>query len=459
MKPRTDTVFEKTRRNVDRVNSYRQAVVTDFCAQVKEVVVIASSSRGGSSIFTEILRHSPELLHFKGEINPFLALAGLSYPRSDRPGDRLDENDTAPHNLQKLARFEKEMALDVGVSGDVDLGEDKMLARFINDLHWRVCVQWPQIDIDRHFLSSEVVKTLAELYRWHGWEKGTFSDPQLFHVLFLRNLRKRYSGINPYYYDLRSDLIKKYCPDAAEDYNSPSLCIIEEPPFVPIAPRHFIAPEMLKSRPLIFKTPSNVYRLPFLKKIFAQARFRILHLVRNPADSINGLVDGWKYNGFFSHHLPQKLNILGYSDKHPAWGKSWWKYDLPPGWQEWTGRPLEYVCGFQWQSAHQEILAYLDRTQTDFLRIKFEDVIGPTASRRELFLNIAQWLGIGAKEIIDAAVSEDLPPVMATTTMPPRQRRWFKKAALIRPVLTDPRMKILSTAKRLGYTLDEEIEK
>lgn len=457
MKTRAQTVFEKTRRTIDRINSDRQAMVPDLCSQVKEVVVLASSSRGGSSIFTEILRHSPELLHFKGEINPFLVLAGLGYPHSGKPGDILEESDTGPHNHEKLACFEREMSLDVGISGEVDLGDSRMLTRFMNDLHWRICVQWPEIDFDRDFLFSEVAKTLNELYRHHGWKEGTFDDLQLFHVLFLRNMRQRHSTLNPYYYDLRPDLIKEYCPDAVEDYDSPSCCIIEEPPFVPIAPRNYISPEMVKTKPLIFKTPSNVYRLPFLKKIFPQAKFRILHLVRNPADSINGLVDGWCHNGFFAHNMQQKLNIQGYSDKYPAWGKNWWKYDLPPGWQELTDRPLEYVCGYQWNAAHREILDYIDQNQTDYLRIKFEDVIGPMATRREVFSRISQWLGIDSQEIINAAVNEDLPPIMATTTMPPRKRRWFKKAALIRPVLTDPGMGILSTAEKLGYTLNEEI--
>ncbi|MBU0485642.1 MAG: sulfotransferase [Proteobacteria bacterium] len=457
MKTRAQIVFEKARIRIDRINLDREATVPDLFAQVKEVVVIASSSRGGSSIFTEILRHSPELLHFKGEINPFLALAGLGYPHSGRPDDLLTASDAAPHNAKKLARLEQEMALDVGTNGEIDLNDQRLLARFKDDLHWRLAVQWPEINLDRDFLFSEITATFNELHKEHAWSKGSFPDHQLFHILLLRNLRRRYKTINPYYYDLRPDLLKKYCPDATEDYNSPSCCIIEEPPFVPIVPRRYITRQMAQTMPLIFKTPSNVYRLPFLKKIFPKARLKILHLTRNPADSINGLVDGWRHYGFFSHNMFQKLNIPGYSDISPDCGKNWWKYDLPPGWQEWTERPLEYVCGYQWRAAHREILAYLEQNQTDCLRIKFEEVIGPTATRQKVFSQISSWLGITDREIIKAAISEDLPPVMATTTLPPRKRRWFKKAALIRPVLTDPGLGILATAKKLGYTLNEEI--
>jgi len=457
MKPETEHIFKKACRTIERINSCRQHMIPDFCANIKEVIVIASSSRGGSSLFSEILRHSPELLHFKGEINPFLTLAGLSYPHSGRAGDLLDAQDVGPHNAAKLLRFEREMALDVALMGEVNLGEDIMLSRFIHDLRWRLGVQWPEIDFDPGVITTEVKKVLAELCRQHGWQAGSFKDPQLFHTLFLRNIRQKYKGVNPYYYDLRPDLLQRYCPDAKKDSNSPSSCIIEEPPFVPIVPRPNVSAQMAKTKPLIFKTPSNVYRLNFLKKAFPNAKFRILHLVRNPADSINGLIDGWRYNGFFSHEFPRKLNISGYSDKFPLWGKSWWKYDLPPDWQEWINRPLEYVCGFQWRSAHQAILDYTEQNQTDFLRVKFEDVVGPISTRRQVFSRIAQWLGITGDEIIKAAVADDLPPIMATTTMPPLKRRWFEKTAIIRPVLTDPQMEILSTAARLGYKLDEEI--
>src|SRR4051794_5935059 len=40
-------------------------------AQVRDVVILASSSRGGSSMLAEVLRHTPQLLHFRAEVNPF----------------------------------------------------------------------------------------------------------------------------------------------------------------------------------------------------------------------------------------------------------------------------------------------------------------------------------------------------------------------------------------------------
>ena len=59
--------------------------------ELKEVILVASSSRGGSSVFTEYLRHSNALLHMRGEFNPWLNLCGLGYPHSGTGSDALGE--------------------------------------------------------------------------------------------------------------------------------------------------------------------------------------------------------------------------------------------------------------------------------------------------------------------------------------------------------------------------------
>ncbi len=461
-----ELVWARALQSIERVNQGRQPVVPDFFSRVREVVVIASSSRGGSSIFTEILRQSPDLIHFKGETNPMLAIAGLTYPASGRADDSLLASDAGPHNRQKLSVLEREMALDVGVNEAQALSTAPLRQRFMADLIFRITIQWPEIEVDQAFADECIEETFAELGRAHGWQPDEFNDPPLFHVLFLARLRRRYPGINPHYYDLAPDLIKRYCPDAEICLSPPAGLLIEEPPFVLISPRHPITAEMLTRRPLVIKTPSNVYRLAFLQTIFAKARFRILHLVRSPADSINGLVDGWLYHGFFSHALPARLEIKGYSNRFPEWGGHWWNYDLPPGWQQWTTQSLEQVCGYQWRHAHQAALDFIAKSKVDALMVAFEDVIGPLAVREQRFAEIADWLDIDRKPLIAAATGE-LPPVMATacprptsagielnptpagTQSSPRQRRWFQKAELLRPVLAAP--SIIKTAKQLGY--------
>lgn len=430
----------------------RQAALPDFCRQVREVVVIASSSRGGSSIFAELLRQSPELLHFQGEINPFLTVAGLNYPESGEDSDYLAANPPP----EKLALLEQALALDVGVGGPLSLRGQQARERFAEQLRWRLALQWPEVEFAAKFLATTVNRTLTTLHEAHGWPAGAFPDPPLFHILFLQGLRRRYPQINPYYYDLQPELIRTHCPEARLDPAPPSGVVIEESPYILIVPREEVTAAMAARLPLVIKTPGNAYRLPFLRRLFPQARVRIIHLLRHPADSISGLHDGWRHHGFFAHHLGSSLAMAGYSDTFPRWGQSWWKYDLPPDWQRWRKEPLEYVCGFQWRAAHLAILAELERQPTACLRLKFEELIGPLPRRRQRFRELAAWLGIAGEELL-AAVGRELPPVMATTSLPPRQRRCFAKMALLRPVLADPRLGIATLARQLGYNLEEEI--
>ena len=85
------------------------APVKGLCSQLRRVVVLASSSRGGSSVMAEILRNSRNLLHFRAEINPFLVLSGHGWPESCRDGDRLGAED-----LQANGDLEHLLAMDVG---------------------------------------------------------------------------------------------------------------------------------------------------------------------------------------------------------------------------------------------------------------------------------------------------------------------------------------------------------
>lgn len=413
---------------------------------VREVVVIASSSRGGSSIFTEVLRRSPELVHLKGEITPLLNLAGLGAGESGYDSDQLGAEAAVLGNQVRLAILERELALDLGVNQPVDLRESAALARFRADLHWRLTCQWPELAIEADFFAVALDQTLAELVQHHGWQPGEFPDPQLFQILLLARLRARHPRINPWYYDLAPALVQRHCPEARIDPAPPSSLLLEEPPFVAIAPTHPATAALAAGQPLVIKTPGNAYRLPFLRALFPNARFRVLHLVRHPAEAINGLVDGWLYHGFFAQPLPNRLRIAGYSDRFPGWGESWWKYDLPPGWPEWAERSLVEVCGFQWRSNHQATLDYLAASGVEHLRVRFEAALGSPDERQRTFSEVGNWLGIDPTPLTTAALG-NLPPVMATGQ--PRQNRWFQKAMLLEPVLSKKNIRQL--AGDLGY--------
>ena len=107
-------VFERLRR--------QRGADPDRLRLVRDVVVVASSSRGGSSLLGALLRRVDGLLHLPSEMNPHVVLATLE------PG----------RELEVLAA---EVAADIGVPGDV---LDPL------DVEWRLAAQWPhggEIDV------------------------------------------------------------------------------------------------------------------------------------------------------------------------------------------------------------------------------------------------------------------------------------------------------------------------
>lgn len=392
----------------------------DFRAAVRDLVVIGSSSRGGSSIFAEALRRHPGLLHFRAEVNPFLVLEGRAFPGSGTGSDAL--------GAWHAAGFDAgELAADCG-SPVATLSGDAEIWSFSVDLACRLTMQWPEQRFEAELIRGCVEESLAEL----GWA-GAFPDAALFHAVFLARLRVAHPDVNPWFYDIDPAMLADLCPGAAPSDRAPSSVVVEEPPFVTIRPWRRATAEELATRPLLMKTPGNVYRMPFYEALFPAARLRLIHLTRNVAASVNGLYDGWRFGGFHAHAIAH--GIQGVADH------SWWKFDLPPGWEAWTARPLEEVCAFQWRSAHTALLAWAD-AHPDVLRLRFEDVLETEAVLQRLFA----WLGAEERP----GLTRDLPVVMATGR--PRQRRWFQRAALFEQILSDPANRALM--ERLGYDPD-----
>jgi hypothetical protein len=408
----------------------RGAPVEGFCAAVRDVVLIASSSRGGSSMFAEMLRGCPGLLHFRGEINAFLFQAGLTWPDTDTGSDRLE----ARHAAGAAAALDRALALDAGRPGAlVDPSRPggvrpgpgparpaEALEGFALDVAWRLAAQWPGLAPDTARLQREVAD---------AWGKGDLQD---FYLRLLASVRADHPRVNPWYYDLDPARIAAAFPGLAPPSGPPSDAVVEEPPFITIQPWVTATADDLARAPLVIKTPSNAYRLDFWRALFPGARFRVLHLVRNAAASVNGLYDGWRFRGFHAHPV-EGLEIAGYSDVVTG-GRRWWKYDLAPGWEALKGAPLEAVCAHQWRSAHRSTLDFLARTGAEHHRLRFEDVVGPPERRRAAFAGLSAWLGLG-EEALGWLLARQVPPVMATAK--PRARRWYEKSTLIGPVVME----------------------
>lgn len=364
---------------------------------MRDLVVVASSSRGGSTYLGELLRRAPGTLHLQGETNPI-----------------VDAAEGEPDVVGAV------LGVEVGrpaTEGDGDDVEDTLV--------WRLQVQWPDLDLDPDQIRSWVRATRAEV---------PFSAGVAFHLALLRR-----AGLNPWYYDLPDELVRREFPDIPEPAGPPGETVIEMPPFILTRPWVRATPQELASQPVVLTTPRNSFRLPLLRRIFPNARVRVLHLTRHPAAATNGLVDGWLHRGFFSRQVDGPLRIAGYSDRFPDWGTRWWKFDPFPGWRNWTEAPLEVVCARQWAAPHEAVLADGDDGRCT---VRFEDLVGP--GRRDALRRIADWMGVPA--VADLAGVE-LPPLMATK--PPSPHRWREREGRLLAALRDAGVTAL--AERLGY--------
>jgi LPS sulfotransferase NodH len=168
---------------------------------------------------------------------------------------------------------------------------------------------------------------------------------------------------------------------------------------------------------LLEKTPKNALRVPFFDRIFPDALF--VFLWRDPRENISSIMDAWRsgkwktYNGLDGFIGP-------------------WSLLLPPGWQSYSGKPLEEIAAYQWNAANQIVLgdlAALPRAR--WTTVRYADLIGaPKASVSAL----CEFLQIEMDAPLNARLSAPLPHSLFTLT-PPEADKWRRNEAAISRVL------------------------
>ena len=116
------------------------------------------------------------------------------------------------------------------------------------------------------------------------------------------------------------------------------------------ARRHFYA--RLGLGQVLEKTCINVMRVPYLLRLFPNARFVFIH--RDGRDNISSMIDGWRHDGHFGltkflGPFPCEVRIND-GEFHD------WSFFLPPGWRDYNHARLEEVCAFQWMTANRMAL-------------------------------------------------------------------------------------------------------
>lgn len=420
-------------------------------SDVKNVVIISSASRSGSSLLYAILKKIPQFYSLSGESVPFYKLNGLSSDSffSDEIPEGVKETDGYPLGMSRDFLSDFSIA---SCENDI-FGDDRLLDQYLDDLALRFVLQWPQVNS-----SYDVFKSIAsQAFDTHKKTHQKFCKEE-FYLELLWLLSREYKAINPYYYDLPVEMIAKKFPNLKIPTGPPNtVFMIEESPFILLSPNRKADANDLTNKTLLLKSSMDCYRMHFIRSLIPNANIKIIYLVRNPAASINGLYDGWLYRGFFSHNLKtffdknkkslglDMLKISGYSDKY-EWGKWWWNYDLPCGWQEYVHSKLEEACGFQWYSANMAIREYLNQSQKQHCLVRYENIIRSLESRKEEIGKIIDFIGIddGVKKQLEL---DNLSIVQATEA--PQPYRWKKRRDILLPVINNS--KIDELAALFGY--------
>lgn len=415
---------------------------------VKKVLVINSSSRSGSSLLYAMLRKVPGIYSLTGEAAPFYKINTKFKPEIVCKSEKI--SDAQIDSLIDLEGLSNDFVSDCSLSnGNATVNKNTNIEEYSRDIISRLFLQWTDILFEVELVKKLILDCFNSIKRL----KVTVSVEE-FYLKLLKALIKEYPGINPYYYDIDTELVRFSFPEIPVPAAPPNrFLVIEEPPFVLQFPRTNPNAENLQNDTWLLKSTVDCYRMNLINRLFPNAEIKVIYLTRNPAATINGIFDGWLHRGFFSHNLEdylknsglKKMNIRGYSDK-AVWGKFWWNFDLPEGWENYINAPLTEICAFQWFSANSEIQKNIQQYKYPVLTVRYENFIRSLASRNAQFKRILDFSGIG-NDLIEFLNLNNLPVVQAT--LPPQIYRWKKRKDIIEKLLDNN--DISDMAASLGY--------
>jgi hypothetical protein len=185
--------------------------------------------------------------------------------------------------------------------------------------------------------------------------------------------------------------------------------------------------DILDGRRFLEKTPKNSLRIPLFNRVFPDAQF--IFLWRDPRENLSSLIEAWRSGDWQTYR-----ELDGFEGP--------WSMVLPPGWRALSGRPLEEIAAFQWDSTNRIIREDLALLPSDrWTAVEYSELIrAPQATIERL----CGFLGIDVDAALRARIEAPLPPARHTQT-PPAADKWRVNAPLIERVL--PR--VASTWERL----------
>lgn len=164
---------------------------------------------------------------------------------------------------------------------------------------------------------------------------------------------------------------------------------------------------------LLEKTPKNILRVPFMRRVFPDARYVVLF--RDPAAVLSSMIEAWRSGHFVTY--PQL----------PGWQGPPWSLLLVPGWQRVSGRPLEEVVAYQWGRAMHVLLEDLEALPaSSWTPVRYERLV---ADPQAEVARLCAWLQL------DWDVELGQLPLSRFTVSAPQPGKWRRNEALIRRVL------------------------
>jgi hypothetical protein len=192
---------------------------------------------------------------------------------------------------------------------------------------------------------------------------------------------------------------------------------------------------------IIDKTPTNVFKVDYLYKLFPDAKF--IFLTRNGLTNISSLIDAWNSKGklfafefreFYQYN--RDIDIKNYDGKV-------WKFLNPPGWEKYLkGKSLAEVCAFQWLSANKYALDSFSKIPKEqVFHMKYEDL---QENRTSKIRETCDFLEIVCSESVQEMFLKD--PKVSTVSLPNKQK-WLKNKDQLITIESE----IAEMQKQLGY--------
>jgi len=166
------------------------------------------------------------------------------------------------------------------------------------------------------------------------------------------------------------------------------------------------------------KTPKNALRIPFLAKMYPDAKF--VYLVREPVANIASIMDAWLSGRFVTY------------PRLPGW-RGDWSLLLPPQWQSQRDKPLGSVAAFQWSQAHHHVINALNDVPVERVcTLHYQALIddpNTQCNRIFEFTELDEYRVANGTQENDKHI-EGLPLSRFTLTAP-RNDKWHKHAGAI----------------------------